>query len=236
MKLKSLLLASGVAVFATAGAHAADAITAQEPTPVAITPSFSWTGAYIGGQVGYGWGKSTLKAEDEPQRIKTDGFLGGLYAGYNFDVGNNVILGVDGDVTFNDLKEKRVTTDDVFGTSVLEQKLRWSGAVRARAGVAVDRFLPYIAGGVAFARVNNSLSISNDFFGYEASQSKTLTGWTLGAGVDYAATDNLILRLEYRYTDYGSKDFDPTNSDGFGYLLNANVKTNDVRLGAAYKF
>lgn len=55
--------------------------------------------------------------------------------------------------------------------------------------------------------VQNALSISNADFELGASQRKTLTGWTLGAGVDYAATVNLIARLEYRYTGFGSKDF-----------------------------
>ncbi|MCK1975216.1 outer membrane beta-barrel protein, partial [Bacillus safensis] len=75
----------------------------------------------------------------------------------------------------------------------------------ARVGYAVDRFMPYLAGGVAFGNIKNSGSIDN--IG-SFSESKTLTGWTAGAGVDYAATDNLIVRLEYRYTDYGDKDID----------------------------
>jgi outer membrane immunogenic protein len=112
----------------------------------------------------------------------------------------------------------------------------WSGAVRARAGVAVDRFLPYIAGGVAFGSVKNSASLSDGVDSISASASKTLTGWTLGGGVDYAATDNLILRFEYRYTDYGKKNFSADN-DGFGFdSVSSKFKTNEIRLGVAYKF
>ncbi|MGH6774027.1 outer membrane protein, partial [Brucella tritici] len=142
MKIKSLLLASTVTLIATTGAKAADAIV-EEPAPVIVTePIFSWTGAYIGGQIGYGWGKSEF---EDAFRVKPDGFLGGLYAGYNFDVGNNFILGIDGDITYNNLKDNYSATDgDIAGD--LESKLRWSGAVRARAGVAFDRFMPYIAG------------------------------------------------------------------------------------------
>ena len=113
--------------------------------------------AYIGGQIGYGWGKSEF---EDAFRVKPDGFLGGLYAGYNFDVGNNFILGVDGDITYNNLKDNYSATDgDIAGD--LESKLRWSGAVRARAGVAFDRFMPYIAGGVAFGSVKNTLSATD---------------------------------------------------------------------------
>jgi outer membrane immunogenic protein len=159
--------------------------------------------------------------------VKPDGFLGGLYAGYNFDLGNNVVLGIDGDITYNDLsKGIRVYNDDLEVGS-FENKLRWSGAVRARAGYAFDRFLPYIAGGVAFGDVKNSGTINGIGF----SESKTLTGWTVGGGVDYAATDNLIVRLEYRYTDYGDK-----NIDFGGLSVKNDFKTNEVRLGVAYKF
>lgn len=235
MKIQALFIASVFTVLASAGAKAADAIISVDTTPVVAAPSFSWSGAYVGGQVGYGWAKSTLNSDYEPLQLKPDGFIGGIYAGYNFDAGNNIILGVEGDATYNNLKDSRTQIDEMFGTSILENKLRWSGAIRARAGVVIDRFLPYISGGVAFGSVKNSLSISGDFFDGAASQSKTLTGWTLGAGVDYAVTNNLILRLEYRYTDFGSKDFHASN-DGFEFLLPTKIKTSDIRLGVAYKF
>ncbi|MDT6939960.1 porin family protein [Brucella pseudogrignonensis] len=236
MKLKSLLLASTVALVAATGAQAADAIVYEEPAPVVVAPSFTWNGAYLGGQIGYGWGKSRFSQDGEfgAINIKPDGFLGGLYAGYNFDLGNSVVLGIDGDVTYNNLKDSYSETDGVV-TDSLESKLRWSGAVRARAGYAVDRFLPYIAGGVAFGQVKNTLSSSGDADAFSSSQSKTLTGWTAGAGVDYAATDNVIVRLEYRYTDYGRKDF--TFSDGIdSATVRDKFKSNEIRLGVAYKF
>ncbi|NNU58986.1 outer membrane protein [Ochrobactrum soli] len=228
MKLKTLLLASTVALIAATGAKAADAVIEQEPAPVVVAPTFTWNGAYIGGQVGYGWGKSDFSGDlFTTGDVKPDGFLGGLYAGYNFDLGNNVVLGIDGDITYNDVSEGIDVYDDIGLAGSFENKLRWSGAVRARAGYAFDRFLPYIAGGVAFGNIKNS----GDIDGIGFSESKTLTGWTVGGGVDYAATDNLILRLEYRYTDYGDKDLD------FGGLsVNNDFKTNEVRLGVAYKF
>ncbi len=228
MNIKTLLLASTFALAAVTGAKAADAVIEQEPAPVIVAPTFTWGGAYIGGQIGYGWGKSDFSGDVfDYGNVKPDGFLGGLYAGYNFDLGNNVILGIDGDVTYNDVsKEIDVYAGDLAVGS-FKNRLRWSGAVRARAGYTIDRFLPYIAGGVAFGSVKNSGNIA----GFDFSESKTLTGWTIGGGVDYAATDNVILRLEYRYTDYGDKDF------GFNDLtVNNDFKTNEVRFGVAYKF
>ncbi|MGU3401357.1 outer membrane protein [Brucellaceae bacterium D45D] len=227
MRLKSLLLASTLVLAGAFGAHAADAIV-EEPAPVVVAPAFTWAGAYIGGQVGYGWGKSEFESFGH---IKPDGFLGGLYAGYNFDTGSDFILGIDGDITYNNLKDNDSVTDGLLEAGI-ESKLRWSGAIRARAGVAFDRFMPYIAGGVAFGSIKTSGYVTDGLNALSASESKTRTGWTIGGGVDYAATDNVILRLEYRYTDFGKKDLD----FGVNAGLENKFKSNDIRLGIAYKF
>ncbi|PRD43390.1 porin family protein [Phyllobacterium phragmitis] len=228
MKISHFIAASAIALFAATSAQAADVVYDQEPAPVYMPPVFSWSGAYIGAQVGYGWGKSEGDTADFSAELKPDGFLGGIYGGYNWEVSPSVVLGIDADINYADLQEE----SDFFngGTYLFtgESKLRWEGAVRARAGYAVDRFLPYIAGGVAFGEVEHNanfegLSILDD--------KKTQTGWTLGAGVDYAATDNLILRLEYRYTDLGDEDYDLGGND-----YNVDFKSHDIRLGVAYKF
>jgi len=115
-------------------------------------------------------------------------------------------------------------------------RIKWDGAARLRIGYAFDRFLPYIAGGVAGADFRwrpfypIDLSVPHDV---------TMWGWTIGAGLEYAITDNLIARVEYRYTDYGDKtklDYKPTAIADGGYNDTANLKTNDIRVGIAYKF
>ena len=241
MNTKAFAIASLFAVVAVSGANAADLVQqdyAPAATPI-MAPSFSWSGAYIGGQLGYGFGKSKLTANPDPTdpdasasaSFKPNGFLGGVYAGYNFDVGNNVILGADGDFNYANLKKSRSAFDPDMGATVsLESKLQWSGAVRARAGYAIDRFMPYVAGGVAFGNVKTTFQIDGD--GY--SNSRTMTGWTIGTGLDYAATDNVILRLEYRYTDFGKKNLSFGNADNVG--TSSKFTTNDIRVGVAYKF
>lgn len=225
MKTKNLIIATLVAFSGISAAKAADAIQYQDPAPAATVSAFNWRGAYLGGQIGYGWGKSRYNSILNNAELKPNGFLGGVYAGYNFDLANNIILGVDADVTYNNLKK-----DEFIESAEFETKLKWSGAIRARAGYATDRFLPYISGGVAFGQIHNDYGIPAIDSHY--SDKETLTGWTIGAGVDYAATDNVILRLEYRYTDYGRKEFDFGGTEGVPYKL----KTNEVRLGIAYKF
>ncbi|RCS21503.1 porin family protein [Phyllobacterium salinisoli] len=233
--IRFFVVTSAITLYAATSAHAADAVMVQEPAPAYVeksAPVFTWAGAYGGAQVGYGWGQSNYKGTLSAE-MKPTGFLGGIYAGYNFETGNNVVLGVDADVNYANLKKSREGSDDYDGVSgSLESQLRWEGAMRARAGYAVGRFLPYIAGGVAFGQLETSGSLTVVGLGSRSfSEKKTRAGWTAGAGVDYAATDNVILRLEYRYTDLGGKEY---SMDGYKY--NADFKSHGVRLGVAYKF
>ena len=249
MNVKYLLAASVVALTAATGAQAADVVMRQQPEAVVAVPMFSWTGFYAGGQIGGAWSNSNLNIRglDDAQNFSgfskdfspdPSGFLGGLYAGYNFELGNNLVLGADTDWIWTDLKK---TSHALYPADALnandyslEGKIRqkWEGSTRIRVGYAYDRWLPYIAGGVAYSKINSSVNFADSTGTFSGvSTDKTMTGWTAGAGFDYAMMDNVLLRLEYRYTDYGNKDF--SNGD-FGYKLK--YKTNEVRVGVAYKF
>ena len=232
MNRKILTGIAGIMTIVAAHANAADVIV--DPIPAAT--SFNWGGAYIGGQVGYGWGTSGFSGSHPDgdfsfDGISSDGFLGGIYAGYNFDTGANLVLGIDGDFTGSTIKRSIALYDEDEGAFRGETKLQWSGAVRARAGYALDRFLPYIAGGVAFGRIKDTAHFESEEV---PSQQKTKTGWTIGGGADYALTDNVIMRLEYRYTDFGKRDHD--FGEGVEGSFNGKTTTNDIRLGVAYKF
>lgn len=223
------IITTGLLALMATSAHAADVVVPEAPiAPAApIVTQFNWGGAYIGGQAGYGWANSKFSAGPSyNSKGSMDGFLGGIYAGYNFDTGSNVILGVDGDFTGTAIGEKVS-----FGALASEEKkLRWSGAARARLGYAMDRFMPYIAGGVAVGNIEDKAHLVGVPL---VSQSKTQVGWTIGSGVDYAVTDNIVTRLEYRYTDFGKRDIDFNVP---GVSASSKLSTNEVRLGVAYKF
>jgi len=233
------MIASGLLALTATSAHAADVVVPEAPVapeaPIAVATPFNWGGAYVGGQVGHGWGDAKFSENAKVNDTRPSGFLGGIYAGYNFDIGNNLFLGIDGDFSGSQIDGTGIATHDSAVDRALKTNLRWSGAIRPRMGYAIDRFLPYIAGGVAFGNIKDTVSLSNSTSatGRTFSQQKTQTGWTVGGGVDYAATDNVTLRLEYRYTDFGERglDFGNTSVDASGKLT-----TNDVRLGVAYKF
>lgn len=230
--MKKILFASAIALAAgIAPAMAADAIE-EIPGPIEPEAIFSWTGGYIGIQGGYAWGESRFQLDNgnfsDPD---PDGFFGGIYVGYNAQLGSNWVLGIDADINISGLDGDdagRFPDGTPFlGTSVTGEQ-DWNAAVRARVGFAVDRFLPYIAGGVAFSDYNVTV---NDG-GVIATFDDTYTGWTIGAGAEYAFTDNLIFRGEYRYTDFGSADFSAITPND----TEIDLKTHDVRVGIAYKF
>lgn len=237
---KYLIAASVLALTAASGANAADIIRPQPTTPVYTAPVFSWTGFYAGAQIGWAWSDTDLSADNALMTKRSfspdpDGFIGGIYLGYNFDFGNNFVAGIETDFAWSNIDETSSVATALGGRMDAKVKQEWEGATRIRLGYSADRFLPYIAGGVAYAKVKSSVN-SKDSFGVNVlpsrSGSDTFVGWTVGAGVDYAVTDNLLLRLEYRYTDFGSEDFGGADT----LRVNTDYKTNDVRVGVAYKF
>ncbi|UNF45661.1 outer membrane beta-barrel protein [Bartonella krasnovii] len=115
-------------------------------------------------------------------------------------------------------------------------KQNWGGATRVRIGFAADRFMPYLAGGIAYGQFQDTVSVSvKGEDGTVVSsrnltdETKTMIGYTLGGGVDFSVLDNVIVRAEYRYSDFGKKKLAKEK-------LEINYKTNDFRVGVAYKF
>ncbi len=230
MKIK--LLAAVLLLGSSGFAMAADPALPIEEIPT----GFNWTGGYVGGQAGYAWGDSHYSNTeyDDYADYDPDGVFGGIYAGYNHQFINNVVLGVDADLNVSGVDGDTTFYLNDIGYEAIpgaEAELKYSGAIRGRLGYAVDRFMPYIAGGLSFGKYDFNLPDGSSFLFEE---SKTLTGWNIGAGVEYAATDNILIRAEYRYTDFGSKSFDHGNSFADGAKID--LSTNDIRLGVAYKF
>jgi opacity protein-like surface antigen len=133
-----------------------------------------------------------------------DSFAGGGHVGYNVALGGgSFVLGVVGDLSYVDITKSAGITNG-FDTIGVSRELDYLATVRLKAGVGLDRFLVYGTGGVAFGNVETT--IVNTPFGLTASEDDTRVGYAVGAGTDYAVTDNLILGLEYLYTNLGSTD------------------------------
>ncbi len=216
MKVYALAL---VAALTSTGAYAADPVM-QEPVPVAEVPIFTWTGGYVGLQGGGIWSDSSVNEPDTG--VFSENFNGGLfggYAGYNWQSGVWV-YGAEGD--FNG-----VWNDETFnvGGFNVDVGTDYLASLRGRVGYAFDRTLIFATAGVAFTRMSAEADLFN---GVSLNADQNFTGWTVGAGAEYAFTDNWIGRVEYRYYDFGDSSI-----DGFG---DVELQTNTVTAGFAYKF
>lgn len=204
--IKSILLGSAAALAISTSAFAADAIyeaPAEPPIAVETVPQFSWAGGYAGILTGYGWGDGEVGAIDE----SFDGARFGGFVGYNWDLGNQLVVGLEGDLNYDWNEES------VAGFGDVETGMNWSA--RARVGYAMDRALLFAAGGYTGTNIEG------------AGDDDTLHGWTIGGGVDYALTDRMFTRVEYRYNDFGSGDLGATDVD---------FNQHTVNVGLAVKF
>lgn len=211
---------SGTAVFA------ADLSTPYQPSAAVYSPAsaFNWSGFYVGANAGYGWAEMSDNLGGPVQRLQGAlGALGGVQVGYNYDFGG-FVLGVEGDLQVSGMKYTE-TLAGVTGTFSVDQ----FGTLRARAGLAADRFLPYVTGGLAVA--NGHININGAGANYD--ESKVSVGWTVGAGVEFAATDNITLKAEYLYADFGKANY--TGPVG-AIPAEVSTKASIVRTGVNFKF
>jgi outer membrane immunogenic protein len=215
-----LLGATAVALMVgVGGATAADLYAPPVAAEVIYSPApaFSWTGGYMGGLLGYEWGSAHVRRNNQwsGQDVDPEGWMGGVFGGYNFQTSGMFVAGVEGDFTFSGASDKS------NGFSV---ENNWNATVRARAGIAIDRFLMYGTGGLAVGNI----SVRNPGVG---SDTGTHAGWTIGGGIEAAFTNNIIGRLEYRYTDYGTNIYDTGNRD-----TKVDFNSSQVMVGIGYKF
>ncbi|MCA1299904.1 outer membrane protein [Stappia indica] len=174
---------------------------------------YDWTGVYAGAHAGYGWlnGKDNFGGSSS-----FDGFIGGLYLGYNhmFD---QFMIGAEIDGSLM----------DIGGTSSPGNKfdMNWGATARLRAGLAYDRFLVYATGGLSVA----DLETKNTVRGTKSSN--THTGWVLGAGIEAFVTEAVSARLEYLHHDFGNKTYNLGAAD---FKLKGQLDV--VRAGVAYHF
>ncbi|QPC92054.1 outer membrane protein [Mesorhizobium sp. INR15] len=238
--MKTTLLAT-VLLLAPAG------IAAAADTGLPVSATYNWSGGYIGAQAGYGWGDARVGQTFAPGSFdgygwgygSLSGGFGGLFAGYMKQFDSGLVLGIEGDYSFANLKDttgyQALGVDDPAFGGVLE--LDAIGSVRLRAGYAMDRWLPFVTGGLAVARYKHTTVDLPSGAAY-ADAEDTVTGYTLGAGAEYAVTDNWVVRGEYRFADFG-RHASIRHSTFDGAALNADaieLKTRDIRLGIAYKF
>ena len=179
-----------------------------------------------------------LGAPLTPYSYRVNGPVAGLFVGGNYQL-NKIVLGVEGDWQWSNLIGNNqilapLGAVGVFpgGPFTISTTVKDYAAVRGRVGLALDRFLVFGTGGWAWGNPLTSYALTNaaPFFNNGGSA----IGWTAGLGVDYAFTDSVFGRIEYRYTSLATVGFvsAATNSA----VASDHLPISDLRAGIAYKF
>jgi outer membrane immunogenic protein len=205
-----LLGAASLAVIMTANsAMAADLgrrvapVIAPAPAPI----GYNWSGLYLGIHGGGAWGDtdaSFTSGADNFADFSIDGPFVGAQIGYNFMITPSILLGIEADAAWARISGDTVT-DIGLGDTLTSHTIDAFGSVRARLGYAAGPWLFYATGGWAWANVERRAF--NSDFGIDVSDSATANGWTAGAGVEWALSQKLSLKAEYKYYDFGSSTF-----------------------------
>jgi outer membrane immunogenic protein len=194
----------------------------------------------MGGDIGYGSGRSDGVLNDGvfngapvPYSADQRGMIGGGFAGYNYQIGQFVV-GVEADWQGADLSGSGIGTCCGGLSFTMNTKVSSYGSARGRLGFALDRWLVFATGGWAWGNAQTSYSDTGAPPPFGTNKING-SGATVGAGIEYAVTNNWLARVEYRYTDLGNHGFENPIACGCGENGNR-ITINDVRLGAAYKF
>ncbi len=250
--MKRILIAGVFALTVGGPAIAADLPEPAPPPPprapatyVPVVPTvYNWSGVYIGINGGYGFGTSNWTDAHNQSGVNTtgdfstSGFLAGGTVGGNYQWGQ-FVLGVEGDFDWSNLKGSSGSGFCIFfpGAPSCQTASNWLGTARGRVGYAFDRILVFATGGGAFGNVQSGLSNL-------PLQSTTEYGWTAGAGVEAALTQNITVKIEYLYVSLMNGTCNVAGSCGTDVVGPPAVVANDsvkfteslVRAGINYKF
>jgi len=259
--MKRMLGGMIVAAALSGSAFAADLPPrSYDKAPAMAAPVTNWSGLYIGGNVGYGWGNNSADFEFFPIPFdfgvnnttldnRSKSIVGGAQIGYNWQMGS-IVTGLETDIQGSGLKGS-VTQSPVINPIGLSdgpesfltssEKLSWFGTVRGRLGATVTPdLLLYATGGLAYGHVDAS---ADTFFAstnhYPASVSQTKAGWTVGGGTEWAFARNWSAKIEYLHVDLGSVSATALNAPEpsvFSARYTWHTKESIVRAGVNYHF
>jgi outer membrane immunogenic protein len=287
---RHLAVAAGVLCLGITAASAAD-LAQPGPAPVPyykapVAPVWSWSGFYVGGDVGAKWGDNKWTAtslRDPPGAIggtqlpidstspadyNTVAARFGAYAGYNWQFARTWVAGIEGDYGYSNQSVHQAgfpgcaaagcvtgftyAPDGPAGGDSTSLKERWDASARVRLGYLVTPdVLLYGTGGAAWQSMQatgNCGPVASSFYCNGNSQpnpstatvSKTLTGWTVGAGTEWHAWGNWLVRAEYRFADFGTwTGVLPLGATDLGsntYRFQVSTQTHIATVGLAYKF
>lgn len=236
---------------------AGSVFAAKVGSPINDAPAtFNWSGAFAGAHLGYGWGNSDFIDREYNGLspfpvvnwgVHSDGVMGGIQTGYNWQHGN-AVLGLEGEVGHLNFKGKKIQpgTDpfgivyDAYGTV----DKGWYGGISARLGYVVDRTLFYSKVGLVYSGAEvgfiDTCTTAPCGNGMIDATEKIQWAYQLGVGVEHVVANRWTIKAEYAYFDFGNMTITGTGvggvSNGITYNIDTDLSVHTVRLGMNYKF
>jgi outer membrane immunogenic protein len=228
--MRKLLAAMAVSTLLTGSAQAADLII-SDPIPM-TDAAFDWSGFYAGLNAGYTSGQATSVGAltGVTTNVPVSGGLLGATVGFNAQM-DSFVLGIEGDIAWSGATGTAACTANPAFTC--EGNLNWLGTIKGRAGVAMDRVLIFgtaglAAGGVTANIIPAAVGLTNTFSG-------TMTGWTVGAGIEAAVTEAITVKAEYQYVRMGGLQA-PVGTLSSIEASNLSTTNHVVKVGVNFHF
>src|SRR5215472_6940037 len=215
MEMRKLLLSAvATLILAPAAASAADLRMPVKAPPAPMPPPFTWTGFYIGGNLGGAWAHHNFNDNffnfgfDDGNSSGV--FIGGAQVGANYQI-NQFVIGFEGTFDWAANNNNNNSTGVLLPGGQLVRVTSndtWISTAAARLGWAVDRALFYFKGGGGCVG-NNGFTVTDVNTGASISTSgnNNVSGWLFGAGLEWAFTDNWSVKVEYDYLGLGNRSF-----------------------------
>lgn len=254
---KSLIMATALAAFAAAPAVAADmAARPYTKAPIAVAPPFTWTGCYVGANVGYGWSRATDTDNllsnyflGQPVQVNGGGFVGGGQVGCDYQFAPNFVAGIEGTLSGASISNSATVIGVIPGAGNLSvnaySKTEMLSTITGRVGYSFGTSLLYMKGGVAWAKQKyggdwSVAVIGGPTVAGSVSANPTRTGWVIGGGYEYAFARNWSAMIEYNYMGFGTSTvtFPVTGiiPVGTSYIGNISQNIQTVTVGINYRF
>ena len=248
--MREVILVGTVFAILVNGAHAGAVATLTKPPE--LSPACDWSGFYVGAHFGYAGGSSEWSSTPGPPSSGTldfyksyDMFKGtgsyfaGLQTGYNYLTSSRFLLGAEADISFpNSLGGTSILLSGTTGLASYAEQVEMFGTLRGRIGYAPGNWLFYVTGGFAWSYDQFTRSQIAGVAGAATPGSVDnlfmvpRVGGVAGAGVEVALTSNWAARLEYLYTDYGSRSVSfPASAQRF----NSDLIMQSMRAGLDYQ-
>jgi high affinity Mn2+ porin len=230
--LAGLGLGLGFGLLTLGGPARAADLTLKAPVPRVV---YDWTGFYVGGHFGYGG--AGLGPDTNPLPLQgvlfphsATGLIAGFQMGYNRELANHVVLGIEADASFTSPTNDPALTPAPFNTT-----LDYVGTVRGRIGYAFGRWMPYGTGGFAWGHTHVNINEDpRNVTDIVATVGHYQAGWTAGLGLEYAVSGNWSAKLEYDHVDLSRQTYDLS---GFGLpAVAVDPRIDVVKLGLNYRF